>query len=121
MANPGRQLHPREAAQLSDETAERVRRNHERRLAELELSPQPIVIKGVFLANGVTTPVAHRRGRPVSVFISPPRRNGAGLASPFIVRVDGSTDPGGADPDQFVTLLAGGWGGTGIRVDLLVF
>jgi len=111
-------------AKLDDDTAEKVRRNHEERLRRIELAPGMAigVIKDVFLANGRSTPVPHGMGRRVSVWVTAPRRNGTGLTTPFIVRVDGSTDevPSTPDPTQFVTLLAGGWGGTGVTVDILV-
>jgi hypothetical protein len=116
-------LSPPIPLRLDDDKAERVRRNHNERIRELQHTPlaEAHVIRNVFLPNAVATPVPHGMGRPVAVWISPPRRKGGSLGtSPRIHRIDGSADSGGADPSQFVTLFAADWGADGVTVDLLV-
>lgn len=116
---------PAVAAQLGDEVAERVRRNHEQRISEV--TSVPIVggrlLRNVFLTDNIPTAVPHGLGRPAIAIVSPPRRNGTGLTAPFVVRVDGSSDATDStpDPSKFITLHAGGWGGTGVFVDIWVF
>ena len=60
---------------LNDLNAERVRREHELKILELQGRPasRMEVISGVQLADGVATPVAHKLGRaPKWVSPSPP-------------------------------------------------
>lgn len=99
---------------LDDEKAEIARREHERKIVELQQVPAAgmRIVKDVSLADSVATPIPHGLGRPVIVFVSPPR--GATATGRIIEVRDGSVDRG-----KFVVLKATGWGAT-IVIDLAV-
>lgn len=96
----------------SPKDLERIRRNVAAAIRELQLQPSATIIRDVVLADGITTPIAHRRGRPVTVTISPPR--GASTTG----RVDEVRDTV-HDRSQYVVLKASGWGAS-ITVDVVV-
>lgn len=110
---------------LIEPGTDRVARNHEQRLREIQSIPivGGKLIKGVLLPDNAVTAVPHGFGRPVSVFVSPPRKRSlAATPDCRILRVDGSADdPGTTDPSQYVLLIAAGYGGGGVTVDLWVF
>lgn len=95
---------------LDDEQAEIVRREHERKIVELQAAPAAgMAFVTVSLADAKATPVAHGLGRrPLFV-------------SQSIVR--GATSTGriveSARDDKYVTLTATGWGAT-ITLELAV-
>ncbi len=98
-----------------EDKAELVRREHERKIVELQGLPAAAltVIPNVTLADGVTTPIAHRLGRRALCWHSPPR----GAASTG--RIEELRATGSADPAKFVVLKATGWGAS-IVVDVFV-
>ncbi len=99
---------------LADEQVERVRRNHHDAIEELrgQALAGARIIRDVSLANAVVTPIAHKLGRPVMVFVSAIR--GASTSG----RIEEVRD-GTYDRSQYITLEATGYGAT-ITVDLLV-
>lgn len=99
---------------LSDDTAERVRRNHAEAIRELQLQPLvgAVVSANVELQDGIETPVAHRLGRiPQWVRESCPR----GAATAGYVEVIANNT---YDRTKYVVLKATGWGAT-ITVDVV--
>jgi hypothetical protein len=96
------------------ELAERVRRSHHDAISELQRLPLAgaRIIRDVTLADSTWTPIAHGMGRPVFVFVSPPR--GAVTTGRIAESRDGTVDRA-----KFVQLAATGWGAT-VTVDLLV-
>lgn len=78
---------------LTDEDAERVRRNHDDRIAALERLPAAdlIIVANVSLADGVRTAVTHNLGRvPRSVKLGVPR---GATAAGYVNEIrDGSVD-----------------------------
>lgn len=78
---------------LADEDAERVRRNHDDRIAALERLPAAdlVIVANVTLADGVRTPVTHNLGRvPRSVKLGVPR---GATAAGYVNEIrDGSVD-----------------------------
>lgn len=100
---------------LADDATDRVRRNHEDRILELQKLPAASlkVIPAVSLADGVTTPVAHGLGRaPTWCQASIPR--GAASAGYLVEIRDGSVDRA-----KYVALQANGYGAT-VTVDVAV-
>jgi len=94
---------------LDDADAERVRREHEQKLVEVQSQPfvGASIVSGRQLADGVATPIPHGLGRrPAFVFLSIIR----GAASAGFI-VESSRD------DKYVTLTASGYGAT-ITIDL---
>lgn len=108
-------------ARLADETAERIRRNHEQRLLEAEARPRPVIIADQVLAPGANVAVAHKLGRrPQWVGVSCVR----GALNVGIVR-DVTAGPPGlfnspVDPTQVVMLRADGYNAT-VTVNVLVY
>ena len=100
---------------LADPDADRVRRNHDERIAELAGLPAAglRVIRNVSLADGVDTPVSHGLGR-VPSWVAPSAVRGA-IANGRIeeVRTNGS------DRTMITVLRAVGYGTT-ITVDVAV-
>jgi hypothetical protein len=100
--------------QLADQDAEVVRREHEKKL--IELQNQPLVhgkpIENVKLLDGVATAIPHGFGRPVLHFHSAVR---GALANG---RIDDVRD-GTVDRTKYIHLKATGYGAT-IYIDLLV-
>lgn len=106
-------LRPPIAARLADEASERVRRNHEERIVELQRLPGASLtaIQDVELEDGVETPVAHGLGRkPLMVFVSPPR---GPSTTGMVVEVRGAPH----DRSKVVVLKASGFGAT-VYVDV---
>ena len=101
---------------LDDSNAEQVRRSHADAIRELQ-RPANRIVRGVSLANGVATPVAHGLGRaPSMVTTSAPR----GAVTAGLVGDLGSTFTGGTiDRAQIIMLKAIGFGAT-ITVDVEV-
>lgn len=100
---------------LDDEKAERVRREHERAIMNLQQLPAVAlkVLSNVQLADGKATPVAHGLGRvPTFATFSFPR----GAASTG--RIDEVRD-GSLDRSRYLILKATGWGAT-ITIDVAV-
>lgn len=100
---------------LLDVDAERVRREHEAKILELQRLPaaRMATVPDVRLVDAVATPIAHGLGHvPVWVAPSPPR----GAASTG--RIEEIRD-GTHDRSQIVVLKATGWGAT-ITIDLAV-
>lgn len=59
---------------LQDDDAEIVRRNHERRLADVESNQPPMVVGDFLIPDGGQLTIDHRLGRePRQVIFSPPR------------------------------------------------
>ena len=100
---------------LPDEDSERVRRNHDDRIAALEAMPAAdlLVIANVELADGVATPINHGLGRvPRTVKLSVPR---GATAAGYVNEIrDGSVDR-----RKQVLLQADSYGAT-ITVDIEV-
>jgi hypothetical protein len=99
----------RKTPQIPDPDLERIRRETEQRLEQLE-RPASALIKDVTLADGVATPVPHRLGQPVSAFCSPPR---GAVSTGRIEELRAGTH----DRSKYVVLKATGWGAT-ITVDV---
>ena len=99
---------------LGDEDAERVRRNHQRAISEMQERPavSGLVIEDVVLASGTVTSIEHKLGRKARVFVSAIR--GASTSG----RID-ETRSNAYDRSRYVVLTAQGWGAT-ITVDLWV-
>ena len=99
---------------LPDAQVDRVTRNLQDKVREIQSLPfaDAVVIQGVTLADGVTTPVAHVLGRsPIWVSPSAPR----GPSSTGRIEEVRSE----ADRSKTVSLRATGWGAT-ITVDVVV-
>ena len=96
------------------EDIDRLHKNVREAVRELQALPHTSerVIKNKELVDGKVTPIAHGLGRPVYVFVSPPR--GAVATG----RIEEIRD-GAHDLNKFVVLKASGWGAT-ITVDLRV-
>ncbi len=99
---------------LKDEDAERVRRNHQDALAELQkLRAIGMKVLGTFdLQDGVATPIPHGMARAVFAWCSPVRNavsNG---------RLEEVRD-GSYDRTKFIVLKATGFGAT-VSVDVAV-
>lgn len=102
---------------LPEQSAERMRRQHEAAIAELQKRPGfgLTVIEGVELRDGIATPIAHNLGRrPVFVTTSCPRGPTA-TGRIEEVRAASSTH----DRAKVVVLKATGMGAT-ITVDVMV-
>jgi hypothetical protein len=110
-------LIPPTAVRLDDDKAERVRRNHDERIRELQAVPvvRGNLIKGIELADATTTPISHGLGRRATVFVSPAQATSG--ATTGRIREIRSAD---YDQRKFVVLQADGWGET-VTVDLWVF
>lgn len=118
----GRRPRPEFTGKQADQLTERIRRNQNERIAQIQKSPGFAIkiIRDVTLEDGVPTPVPHGMGRAVSAVTTPPRRTGLGASTPLVRRVDGTfEDTAKADPSQYVTLLASGWGAA-VVVDVWV-
>jgi hypothetical protein len=102
------------AITLKDELLERVRSNMARAIAELQQLPlsRARVLTGIALLNGVSTPIAHGLGRPVTVLVSPVR----GATSTGLVE---EIRDGSHDRSKYVVLKASGYATT-VTVDLVV-
>jgi len=114
-----RRLIPSIPARLPEATAERVRRNHDERLREIQALPlvQGKLLKHILLTNNATTTIAHGMGRPVSCFVSPPHRpSGSGGSDMRIMRIKTAA----VDESTSLQLYAGDWGGD-VYVDIWVF
>jgi len=96
---------------LKDDDLERVRRNHHEAIEEIQRAPGVgmTVLKGITLADGVATKVAHRLGR-MPLWVGPSVPRGA-VAAGYIVETERT--------DKFVTLTAASYGAT-ITLDLAV-
>jgi hypothetical protein len=99
---------------LDDEKSERLRRNTQEALAELQRTraARAAIVRDVSLADGVATLVAHGLGVAAFATHSPPR----GAASSG--RIEEVRD-GTQDRTKYVVLKATGWGAT-ITVDVEV-
>lgn len=100
---------------LADVDVERMRREHDLKIVELQGLPASsmLVISGVTLANGVTTPVNHGLGR-VPVWIRESTIRGATTAG-YLIEIRDTH----ADRTHTVQLQANGYGAT-ITIDLAV-
>lgn len=103
--------------QLKDADTERVRRNHELRLAELAGLPlaRGLIVPNVLLVDGVATEVVHALGRRPSFVKASDPRGPSTSGRIEEVRAAGASH----DPTQRLVLKASGWGAT-ITVDVLV-
>lgn len=111
MARPSAPL----TLRLPDEDAERVRRNHEQRIAAQEARPEPVFVRDVVLVDKTPTTVSHKLGRiPRWVGISAVR----GAATTGSIQ-DNTLSTAGIDRTQSVVLKAIDWSAT-ITVDLRV-
>jgi len=110
-----RNFHTPISATLGDDTAERVRRSHERAIKELQDRPASsmVVIPNVALVDGVSTVVPHSLGR-TPTFV----REGTPRGATSTGRIDEIRD-GSVDPAKAIVLKATGWGAT-ITVDVQV-
>lgn len=111
-------LTPPTTKRLSDSDAEDVRRNHERRITELQQMPAAsmVIVRNVALPSGTAIPVAHGLGRePRWVGVSLVR----GSTSAGAVSDLGFTDPSGnpIDRSKVVMLFALAFGST-VTVDV---
>lgn len=91
---------------LSEATAERVRRERDEALNELQRTPAASgrIIEGVELPDAVDVRVPHGLGRPARVFISPPRGGASNTG-----RITDRTEILGEDRTKYVVLRASGW------------
>ena len=99
---------------LDDEKTERVRRNTQDAISELQRLPasRARIIRDVALADGVSTPVPHGLGVAAFATHTPPR--GASSTG----RIEEVRD-GTQDRTKYVVLKATGWGAT-VTVDIEV-
>lgn len=107
---------PAVGAKLGDQEAERVRRNHEERIGQLQKVP---IIGGTELLDqelpdGVDVYIAHGLGRRARCFVSPPR-GGSTSGS-----INDRTVAIGADRARYVVLRADDWGST-VKVDIWIW
>lgn len=102
-------------ARLADPTAERVRQNHDDRIAELAALPSSglAILRGIVLQDSVLTLVPHKLGRRPS-FVRESMPRGASSTG----RID-DIDDGSYDRTKFLGLKASGFGAT-ITVDVQV-
>lgn len=105
------------SGRLADPDAERIRRNQDERIGEIQSVPilQGRLFTDIELEDGVNTPIPHGLGRRAHVFISPAQFSSA--ATTGRIREVRSTV---FDPTKYVVLRANGWGET-ITVDAWVF
>lgn len=105
---------------VEDPALERVRRNHDERIRELQA--QPIVggklVKDIELPDGSDVFVSHGFGRVAYFFLSPPRYTHAATTGRIHDRRLGNFAE--YDPRNSLCLRANGWGGT-IYVDAWLF
>lgn len=106
-------------AKLADDNAERVRKSHADAIREIQDLPAASVriVRGVVLANGVETEVAHGLGRlPIAVLPGAPM----GAATVGFIAQFGSVHTNGAPikRTEVVVLQATGYGAT-ITVDVV--
>lgn len=114
-------LTPPITVRLDDDDAEKVRRNHEQRIAELQALPASnmTVVRGVVLPSGspgASVAIAHGLGRaPIWVGPSAPRN----VATIGVIVDLGSVDLSGnpIDRSKVVVLLGSGYGAA-ITVDV---
>lgn len=100
---------------LDDPSLERVRRNLDDRISELQTLPlaSARVISSISLPDATDVPIVHGLGRkPLCILVSPPRD---ASTTGLVTEVRGSS----YSRDQFVVLHASGFGAT-ITVDLVV-
>ena len=116
---PGR-FRPPVPLRLADPVADRVRRNTDDQIRELQAVPlvRGRVIRDVELEDGVETAIAHGLGHRAAVLVSPPRWKGATgtHSSPAVMEYRA----GDRDPEVYVVLKATGFGAT-VVVDLWIF
>lgn len=105
------------AVRLEERDAERVRRNHEIQIREIQSVPivGGIAVTGIDLEDGVNTPVPHGFGRRAMVLLSPPQFSGSATTG----RIREVRDPS-FDASRYVVLRASGWSET-ITVDAWIF
>lgn len=113
----GRRFIPPISARLSDEAADRARRNADDRIAEIQSTPilAGRLFRGVSLEDGINTHVFHGLGYRASVFVSPVRNDPSTSG-----RIEDTTEVVEADRSKYVVLYAAGWGKT-VVVDVWVF
>lgn len=113
----GRRFIPPVSARLSDEKVDRVRRNQDERITELQRIPVlgGHLIRNISLEDAVNTHVFHGLGRRASVFLSPVRGDPSSTG-----RIEDATEVVEADRSKYVVLTASGWGTT-VVVDAWVF
>lgn len=88
---PAPRFTPSLTIKLDDDQAERVHRNIEQRLLEIQASPalSSMTLANVVLADNAETVVPHGLGRIPTVLVSPPM----GAASGGVIRDFGSKSP----------------------------
>lgn len=107
---------PSISAKLSDPEAERVRRNHEERIGQIQKVP---IVGGrelldLELPDGTDVYVSHGLGRRPRCLVSPPRGGtSTGCIHDRTVAID-------ADRSRYVVLRADDWGAT-VKVDLWIW
>ncbi len=119
----GRRFIPPISARLVEQESDRVRRNHDERIAELQKVPivGGTLIKGIKLPNATSVPVHHGLGHVASVFLGAPYpEDPSAVTTGGIIRqlTRSSTDKW--DPRHYAVLRASGWGTT-MYVDAWVF
>lgn len=103
-------------AKLRDDDAERVRRNHEERVTQIQKVP---ILGGVEildqeLPDGVDVYISHGLKRRARCFVSPPRGGSAsGSINDRTVAIE-------ADRNRYIVLRADDWGAT-VKVDLWIW
>lgn len=113
-------------ARLADADAERVRRNHEERIAEIQALPilGSALIEDVTVTNNGATFVQHKLGRePRFVWVSPIRvPNFAALTVGVIVDAGGAAFTTANPIDRSKVIQLGAFGfGTTVVFDVVVF
>ena len=107
---------PPVATTLTDDAAERVRRNHDERIRELQSAPliHGRLFRGIELPNAQRVDVPHGLGRPAVALVSWPYQT---FGTSGRISMSHAENP---DPRLYVSISAVGWSAT-ITVDVVVF
>lgn len=117
----GKRLKPALTDTLKDPAAEKIRRNQDERIDELQGIPlvRGKLIKAVELPDATNVPVHHALGRVATVIPGAPYALGGSVTSGSI-RDRSRVLSDQYDPRQYAVLFAEGWGVT-MYVDVWVF
>lgn len=118
----GRKFRASLPVSLSDETAERARRNHDERISELQDVP---IVRGrlfreIELPNATDAPIHHGLGRIATVIPGAPYSKDGAESTGGILRDRTRLTTDKYDPRNYAVLRASGWSTT-MYVDVWIF
>lgn len=118
----GRRFTPPISARLPDQESDRVRRNSDERVTEIQKIPivGGFLVRGVKLEDSINTPVHHKLGRIATVIPSVPYATSGSVTTGGIIRDRTRLTADKYDPRHYAVLYAEGWGTT-MYVDLWIF